>query len=201
MKFVLASSNKGKIPEIQHLLRLYLGDSIEVLSLADVGLDGDEIEETGTSFEENAIIKAEFAARSGYVGIADDSGLVVPSLGGAPGVYSARYAGMHGDDEANNVKLLQEMKGIADRTAAYVCCMACVFPGGFLKPVTEHGFVEGEILFEPRGNGGFGYDPLFWYDGLGKTFAELTSEEKNSISHRKMAIERLCIKLKSLVNI
>lgn len=199
MKFVLASSNNGKIAEIQSLLRDYLGDGVEVLSLSDVGLQGD-IEENGSTFEENAVIKAQYAATSGYIGIADDSGLVVPALGGEPGIHSARYATDH-DDKANNEKLLKELEGIGDRSAAFVCCMACVVPGGFIKPITAHGYVEGEILITPRGEGGFGYDPLFWVDQYGKTFAEMSAEEKNAISHRKMAIEGLAVKLRSIVNI
>lgn len=197
MKILLASRNKGKISEFQKLFRQYLGDDIEVLSLDAVGMS-DDIEENGTTFEENALIKAKAASKTGYISIADDSGLVVPALDGAPGIYSARYSGTHGDDASNNQKLLKELEGISDRRAAFVCCVACVFPDENISPVTAYGVAEGEILCEPRGDGGFGYDPLFWYDDLGKTFAELTEEEKNSISHRSAALRNLSEKLKPI---
>ena len=190
---VLASRNKGKVAELQRLLTAALGDVIELKSLDEVGITED-IEENGNSFLENAVIKACAAAKSGYIGLADDSGLTVPALNGAPGIYSARYAGEHGDDEANNQKLLAEMKGIADRRAAYVCAMAMVFPNG-TAPLYAQGTLDGEILFSPRGEGGFGYDPLFWIDELGKTLAEISMEEKNTFSHRRRAIDGICEKL------
>ena len=190
MKIVFASANKNKIREVQVLMSELLGDDVEVLSLADIGYF-DDIEETGETFEENALIKARVAAGFGYIGIADDSGLAVDALNGAPGVYSARYCGYHGSDEENNAKLLRELEGFSDRSAAYVCAIACAFPDG-REPIVTKGDVRGEILTSPRGNGGFGYDPLFWYDPYGSTFAEITPEQKNAISHRAKAITLMC---------
>jgi len=195
MKMVLASRNRKKIAELQTLLGESFPD-LELLSLDDVGFVG-EIEETGETFEENALIKAQTACRvSGLPGIADDSGLAVDALNGAPGVYSARYAGGHGDDEANNAKLLSELENVPDekRTASFICCMAVVWPNG--KKVTVQGSVSGLILREKRGNGGFGYDPLFYYPPLEKTTAELSAEEKNAVSHRGSAVRELCRVLK-----
>ena len=189
MTVVLASRNKGKVAELQRLLTAELGDVIELKSLDEVGIT-DEIEENGETFAENALIKASVAARSGYPGIGDDSGLVVPALDMAPGIYSARYAGEHGNDAANNALLLKNMEGQRDRRAAFVCALAMVFPDGGV-PIRATGAVEGEILFSPRGEGGFGYDPLFWYDPLGKTLAELSADEKNAISHRGAAVQQL----------
>ncbi len=188
MKAVLASHNKHKIAELQALLSRFVPD-IEILSLADVGLF-DEIVEDGTSFEENAMIKAKFAAQSGLIGIGDDSGLCVEALGGAPGIYSARYAGEDADSEKNNARLLEELGKEPNRTAKFVCTIACVFPNS-AKPLIAVGETYGEILVNPRGEGGFGYDPLFWVDELGKTYAELTPDEKNLISHRAKAVEKL----------
>ena len=193
LKIVLASHNRHKLKEMDVLLRERLHVELEILSLDDVGMTED-IEENGNSFAENAMIKAQAAAASGYIGLADDSGLTVEALDGAPGIYSARYAGGHGDDEANNQKLLREMSGIEHRAAAYVCAMAMVFPDGS-TPLTAEGRLEGEILHAPRGNGGFGYDPLFWIDSLGKTLAEVPMEEKNTISHRRRAIDGICRQL------
>ena len=192
MKAVLASHNKHKIAELQALLRKHIPD-IEILSLSDVGLEG-EIVEDGKTFEENALIKANFAAKSGYIGIGDDSGLCVAALDGAPGIYSARYAGDGANDQKNNEKLLADLTREPYRAAKFVCCIACVFPSG--KPLTVVGETYGEILVCPRGEGGFGYDPLFWVDELGKTYAELTPDEKNLISHRAKATEKLAQLLK-----
>ena len=188
MKIVLASRNKKKIAELRTLLGEYI-EGIEILSLDDVGIYG-EIEEDGDSFAENAMIKAKTAASSGYIGVGDDSGLEVYALGGAPGIYSARYAGEHGDDEANNELLLKNLEDKEDRRGAFVCTVACVFPNGD-EPITVEGRAEGEILKERAGEGGFGYDPLFYFSALGKTFAELTPDEKNAVSHRGKAIEAL----------
>lgn len=193
MKAVLASHNKHKIAELQSLLSKHIPD-IEILSLSDVGLCG-EIVEDGKTFEENALIKASFAARSGYIGIGDDSGLCVFALDGEPGIYSARYAGEDADDEKNNQKLLSALSKEPHREAKFVCCIACVFPNGG-KPLAVTGETYGEILVNPRGEGGFGYDPLFWVDELGKTYAELTPYEKNLISHRAKATEKLAQVLK-----
>ena len=197
MKIVLASRNKKKKIELQTLLSEYI-EGIEILSLDDVGIYG-EIEEDGVTFEENALIKARVAAESGYIGVGDDSGLEVDSLDGAPGVYSARYAGGHGDDEANNACLLKNLEGKTDRSARFVSCIACVFPPRYnIEAFTVRGKVEGEILYERRGEGGFGYDPLFYYAPFDKTLAEVTQEEKNSVSHRANAIKLFAEKLKTL---
>ena len=185
MKFVLASSNQKKIKELRAILSKVMTD-VEVITLAEAGIT-DEIVEDGNTFAENALIKARVAASTGNIGIADDSGLTVDALGGAPGIYSARYAGDHGNDEANNQKLLENLKGIKDRRAAFVCNIACVFPDGS-EPIVVEGKVEGEILEAPRGESGFGYDPLFWSPLLGKTLAEALPEEKNTISHRANAL-------------
>ena len=183
---VLASRNRGKLRELESLLSAELGDIITLRSLDDIGF-GEDIEENGTTFAENALIKANAVARLGYVALADDSGLCVNVLDGAPGVYSARYAGAHGDDAANNALLLKNLQGKDDRTAAFVAVFACAFPDGS-EPIVAEGRVAGEILSAPRGEGGFGYDPLFYYAPLGKTFAELDREEKNGISHRGAAV-------------
>ncbi len=186
-KMVLASRNRGKLKELNRLLGQYLGEGVELLSLDDVGLF-DDVEENGLTFAENALIKARAAVKSGYIALADDSGLCVEALDGAPGVFSARYAGEHGNDAANNALLLENLKDKDDRRAAFVCAFACVFPDGG-EPIVALGRTEGEILEAPRGEGGFGYDPLFYYAPFGKTFAELDGEEKNSISHRGEAIK------------
>ena len=197
MKIVLASRNKKKKAELQTLLSQYI-ENIEILSLDDVGIFG-EIEEDGDTFEENALIKARVAAESGYIGVGDDSGLMVDALGGAPGVYSARYAGDHGNDEANNELLLKNLEDKDDRSARFVCCIACVFPDKYgFEPIVVKGFAEGQILRERQGNGGFGYDPLFYFPQFGKTLAEVTPEEKNSVSHRGNAIKAFAEKLKEL---
>ncbi len=189
LKIVLASRNAHKIREIKEILSAAAGRELEILSLDDIGVTGD-IEENGNSFEENATIKASLPASLGYIGIADDSGLSVDALGGEPGIYSARYAGEPCNDQNNNDKLLRNMDGITDRTARFVSCVAAVRPDG--KSLVCRGECPGTILHTPQGNGGFGYDPLFWYEPLQKTFAELTSEEKNSISHRARALEQFC---------
>ena len=197
MKIVLASRNKKKIGELRAILSEYI-EGIEILSLDDVGIYG-EIEEDGETFEQNALIKARVAATSGYIGVGDDSGLCVDALGGAPGVYSARYAGDHGDDEANNELLLKNLEDKSDRGARFVCCIACVFPEAYAcEPIVVRGYVEGEIISERRGAGGFGYDPLFYVSELDKTLAEVTSEEKNKVSHRANAIKAFAKELSKL---
>ena len=195
MKMVLASRNAHKIKELQTLLSQYIED-IEILSLDDVGIFG-EIEENGETYRENALIKARVAASSGYIGLGDDSGLSVRALGGAPGVYSARYAGGHGDYAANNAFLLKNLEGESDRFAEFVCTLACVFPDE-REPIVVEGRTAGVIIDSERGKEGFGYDPLFYYEPFGKTFAELTAEEKNSISHRGRAIELFSSELKKI---
>jgi XTP/dITP diphosphohydrolase len=190
MKILLASRNKGKIREIKVLLSEYIGE-IEVLSLDDVGYN-EEIEENGTSFEENARIKASVGAKLGYICISDDSGLSVDALGGAPGVYSARYSEPNATDEKNNQKLLFELEGVPfeKRTARYVCAISCIFPDG--REIMVKDSCEGRILTEYRGDGGFGYDPLFYVDKYKKTFAELSLDEKNVESHRGKAMRKFC---------
>ena len=200
MKVVLASRNQKKIKEMREILADLFPD-MEILSLDDVGILGD-IEENGTTFEENALIKARVAASSGYIGVADDSGLAVDALGGAPGVYSARFAAMNHyagghDDEANNQLLLEKLASTPDseRGGGYVCAIACVFPDG--RSFTVRGEVRGRILHAYQGEGGFGYDPLFYYEPFGKTFAQVSAEEKHAVSHRGAALHAFAEKLKT----
>ena len=182
MKVLLASNNGHKIKEIKEIL----GDFFDVVSLREAGVESDP-EETGATFEENARIKAVAGMKaSGMPCIADDSGLEVFALDGLPGVMSARYAGGHGDDSANNEKLLRELENASDRSARYVCVICMAFPNG--HEIVARGECRGTILKEARGEGGFGYDPLFFFPQFGKTFAEITSEEKNEVSHRKAAL-------------
>lgn len=201
MKIVLSTRNKHKIDEIQMLLSQYL-KNIQVLSLDDVGFVGD-IEENGTTFEENAMIKAKAAAKaSGLISIADDSGLTVDALNGAPGIYSARYSGADGADRdnENNKKLLKELQGVVNRSAQFVCSIACAFPDHMnAADFTVTGITYGEILCNERGKGGFGYDPLFWIDELGKTYAEMSTEEKNKYSHRGRAIMMLAGRFQNMI--
>ena len=185
MKIVLASRNRHKIGELEALLSRYI-KNVEILSLDDIGYEGD-IKEDGKSFEENAFIKARVAASSGYIGIGDDSGLSVRALGGAPGIYSARWSGEHGNDASNNEKLLRELDGVGDRYAEFVCTIACVMPNG--EEFCVCGRAAGEILREADGDGGFGYDPLFYSLEAKKSFAALSAEEKNAVSHRGKAVE------------
>lgn len=192
---LLATHNAHKVEEFRAILASLAKDTgkdYRVLSCRDVP-DIPEVEETGTTFAANALLKAEAGAKSGYITIADDSGLSVDALGGAPGIFSARYAGGHGDDEANNKKLLAEMQGKTERGAHYVCAVACVFPDG--RHFTVEGTCEGEILTAPRGSAGFGYDPLFLIPGTGQTFAEMTADEKNARSHRTVALKRFVEKI------
>ena len=198
MELILASRNQKKIKEMETILATHF-PGIHILSLDDVGFEGD-IEENGTTYEENALIKARTAVEAGnhqYPAIADDSGLSVDALDGAPGVYSARYAGGHGDDATNNALLLKNLSHlpVSERTARFVCCIALVYPDG--REMTVRGETEGLIINEARGNGGFGYDPYFYYQPFGKTFSELTAEEKNTISHRGKAIAKLAEILKN----
>lgn len=195
MEIVIASRNKNKIKELQALLSRFV-EGVALLSLDDIGYAGD-IEEDGETFRENALIKARVAASTGKIGVGDDSGLCVNALDGAPGIFSARYAGEHGDDGANNEKLLRELSDKSDRSAAFVCTVACVMPDG--REFCVEGRAEGCILFEAKGENGFGYDPLFYYPPLDKTFAELSSEEKNTISHRAVAIEAFADELKKMI--
>lgn len=195
MELVIASRNKNKIKELQALLSRYV-EGVTLLSLDDIGYEGD-IEEDGETFSENALIKARVAASTGKIGVGDDSGLCVNALGGQPGIYSARFAGGHGDDEANNRKLVFELSDKEDRSAYFVCTIACVMPDG--RSFCVEGRAEGHILHVARGENGFGYDPLFHYPPLDKTFAELSAEEKNTVSHRARAIEAFADALKKII--
>lgn len=183
-QIVFATNNRHKLAEVREIL----GGRFSVLSLSDIGCD-DDIPETGSTFEENALQKARWVKeRYGYDCFADDSGLEVDSLGGAPGVFSARYAGGHGDDSANNARLLNELSGKSDRHARFRCAIAVI-----LDDETRFfsGSVEGEILAELHGEGGFGYDPLFRPDGWQHSFAEATPVEKHAVSHRGNAVRAL----------
>ena len=183
---VVATGNAHKLTEIEAILGKVMPE-VRFVALGQLG-DFEDPEENGTTFLENAIIKAQAAVEeTGLMAIADDSGLVVDALDGEPGVYSARYAGVHGDDAANNTLLLHNLKGVpAPRKARYVAAIALVRPAH--APIICRGTCEGEILNEPRGQGGFGYDPLFLCE-TGETFAEISRECKNAISHRKRGIE------------
>ena len=188
MKTVLASNNKKKLAELFSIMREDLPGN-ELLLLSDIGYYGD-IEENGSTFEENSKIKASVPASLGYIGVADDSGLCVDALGGAPGIYSARYSGM--GDQENIDKLLYELRDVPDeeRTAKFVCVMTAVFPDG--RVVQARGEAPGLILRERRGDSGFGYDPVFFCPQLGLTFAELEPAQKNLISHRAKALAAFC---------
>ncbi len=197
MEMILASRNRKKIIELEAILTATIPD-LHILSLDDIGFDGD-IAENGNTFEENALIKARAAFEAGahrFAAIADDSGLAVDALGGAPGVYSARFAGEHGDDAANNARLVRLLSDVPseDRTARFICVMALIYPDG--HTLTVRGETEGKIIDSPRGVGGFGYDPYFYYEPYRKTFAEMTADEKNAISHRGRAIAALTEKMK-----
>ena len=188
MKLVLASQNRHKLVELQTILGQM---GLEVVLQSDIGIHVD-VEETGTTFAENAMLKAKAVMEaSGMAAIADDSGLVVDALNGEHGVYSARYGGRPTDLD-RTMLLLEKMKDIPEeqRTGRFVSAIACALPDG--REVTAQGVCEGNILFELRGTGGFGYDPVFYVPVLGKTFAEAGAEEKNAISHRGNALREFC---------
>ncbi len=188
MEIILATNNKGKVREMKEIME---GAGIEVYSLKDKGIEI-EVEEDGTTFEENAFKKAnEVAKLSGIITVSDDSGLEVYALDMRPGIYSARYAGENATSRERNMKLLDEMKDVPDgeRGARFVSAVAIVFPDG--KSEIFRGEVEGEILREEKGDGGFGYDPLFFYKPFNKTLAEVSLEEKDKVSHRGKAFEKL----------
>lgn len=185
---IIATKNKGKAKEFE---KLFLPKGLTVKTLLDYP-ELEDVEETGSTFEENAILKAETIARTlGVRVIADDSGLEVDALDGRPGVYSARYAGLEKNDEANIDKVLEELKDVPgnERTARFCCALAMAEPG--IDTLTVFGTCEGRILHERRGTNGFGYDPIFFAVSEGKSMAELSSEEKNRISHRANAIRKL----------
>ena len=187
MEILVATNNQKKLREINDILITLIPD-LKLHTLRDVGFEGEIIEDADT-FEGNAMIKVNALAKLGYITLADDSGLSVDCLDGAPGVYSARYAGEPCDDNKNNEKLLSVLSGIPyeKRGAKFVSVIACRFPNG--ESFTVTGECRGIILDSPKGTDGFGYDPLFYHEGFGKTFAELSGEEKNSISHRRRALE------------
>ena len=195
MKFLLATHNLKKRNELQRILAP-LG--VEVLTDSEAGLALTDVEETGTTFAENAVLKAESGCReSGMPCVADDSGLEVDFLNGAPGVYSARYAGEHGNDQKNIEKLLDALQDVPaeKRTARFVCTACCMFPDG--TQLLARGECPGTIAFAQSGNGGFGYDPVFVPDEAdGRSMASLTDGEKDAISHRRRALEQLAEALK-----
>lgn len=186
MKLIIASNNKHKIYEIKKIL----GDKFEsIVSLSEAGIDHETVED-GKTFMENALKKArEISAISGSPALADDSGICAHALGGEPGVYSARYSGLHGNDLANNELLLKNLQGKSDKGAHYTAAVALVYPDG--REITAEGYMYGRIIDTPRGERGFGYDPIFVADGEERTVAEMSDEEKNAISHRANALKIL----------
>ena len=184
-KFVLATHNAGKLAEMKAILS---GLGVEVISPAEAGADV-EVEETGSTFAENAMLKAKaVCATAGLPAIADDSGLCVDALNGGPGVYSARYGGEDLDDRGRYMLLLSGMRGQTTRAAHFSCAVACAFPNG--DTLTAEGRCDGAIAFAPMGDGGFGYDPVFLVPEKKKTFAQMTAQEKNAISHRGVALQK-----------
>lgn len=186
-RIIFATGNAGKMKEI----RMILADlGAEILSMKEAGISVD-IEENGSTYEENALIKARAvaAAAAGDIVLADDSGLEIDSLGGEPGVYSARYMGEDTPYSIKNANLIERLQGVPDerRTARFVCAIAAVLPGG--QELTARAAIEGRIGYEEKGDGGFGYDPIFYVPELKKTTAELTGEEKNLVSHRGKALQ------------
>lgn len=189
-KFVLATHNPGKLAEMKAILS---GLGVEVVSPAEAGVEVD-VEETGTTFAENAMLKAKaVCAAAGLPAIADDSGLCVNALNGGPGVYSARYGGEGLDDRGRCMLLLNNMRGQPTRAAHFSCAVACAFPNG--DTLTAEGRCDGAIAFAPLGEGGFGYDPVFLIPGKGKTFGQIGPEEKSKISHRGKALAAFAEKL------
>ncbi len=192
MKYVLATHNPGKLKEMGAILAQF---GVEVVSPKDLGITVD-VEETGTTFAENAMLKAKaICAASKLPAIADDSGLCVDALNGGPGVYSARYGGEGLDDRGRYLLLLNNMRGQPTRAAHFACAIACAFPNG--DTLTAEGRCDGTIAFAPMGEGGFGYDPVFFVPELKKTFGQLTAEEKSTISHRGKALKNFVGKLET----
>lgn len=190
MKLIIASNNKHKIKEIKEIL----GDKFDsILSLREAGIDHETVED-GSTFLENARKKArEIKDISGCAALADDSGITAHALGDRPGIYSARFAGVHGDDEANNDLLIASLRDKDDKGAHYTCAMVLAYPDG--KEISAEGYMYGNIIEERRGTRGFGYDPIFVPLGEERTVAEMTDEEKNAISHRAKALEALLARL------
>ena len=192
MRFVLATHNPGKLREMGEILKDF---GIEVVSPRDLGITVD-VEETGTTFAENAMLKAKAICQAaGLPAIADDSGLCVDALNGAPGVYSARYGGEGLDDKGRYLLLLSSLRGAPTRAAHFACAVACAFPNG--DTLTAEGRCDGSIAYAPLGEGGFGYDPVFLLPGTGKTFGQLTQEEKSAVSHRGRALKDFAGKLEA----
>ena len=190
MKLIIASNNAHKLVEMKAILAPFFD---EILSMREAGIEHETVED-GTTFMENAVKKArELAEIAGCCAIADDSGLCVDALGGAPGIYSARFCGVHGDDAANNRLLLEKLEGVENRAAHYVCAIALAWPDG--KLVTAEDYFYGQIGHEEKGEHGFGYDPLFFLPEYGMTSAQISPEEKNRISHRGKALRQLVKKL------
>ncbi len=193
MKLIIASNNAHKIREIKQILS---GKFEEILSLREAGVEHETVED-GSTFMENALKKAsEISEITGQVALADDSGLCVNALGGAPGIFSARYAADSSGkatDQANNELLLKNLEGKTDRSAYFICAVALVYPDG--RRVTAEGYIHGEIIKDARGAHGFGYDPLFLPKGESRTTAELSDDEKNAISHRGNALKNLLTKI------
>lgn len=189
MKLVLASGNRGKLAEMRELLG---GLGVDLVAQGELGID--DVDETGTTFVENALLKARHAARvSGLPALGDDSGLCVDALGGAPGLYSARYAGAHGDAAANIAKLLDALRDVPDeqRGAHFHCTIVLLRSADDPAPLIAEGRWRGRILHEPRGANGFGYDPVFFDAGHGASAAELDAATKNRVSHRGQALDQL----------
>lgn len=192
MKLIIASNNKHKLVEMKAILSPFFD---EIVSMREAGIEHETVED-GSTFMENALKKArEVSELSGCCAIADDSGICVDALDGAPGIFSARFCGHHGDDAANNRLLLEKMQGIEDRRAHYTCAIALTYPDGRL--ITAEDYFYGEIAREERGENGFGYDPLFYLPEYGCTSAEISPDEKNRISHRGKALMALVEKLKA----
>ncbi|GAB2725005.1 RdgB/HAM1 family non-canonical purine NTP pyrophosphatase [Arthrobacter bambusae] len=197
-RLVLATHNKGKLRELRELLRGQVpGLDVDTQVIDAAAAGAPDVAETGVTFAENSLLKARAVAEAtGMVAIADDSGLAVDVLGGAPGIFSARWSGRHGDDAANLQLLLAQLSDVPDahRGAAFVCAAALAVPAAVdcgAREVVEYGQLEGTLLHEPRGAGGFGYDPVLQPQGLDRSCAELSSEEKNAISHRGKAFRAL----------
>ena len=194
MKLIIASNNAHKIREIKQILGAKFE---EILSLREAGIDHETVED-GLTFIENARKKAtEIAEIAGCPALADDSGICVDALGGAPGVFSARFAGEHGDDEGNNDLLLEKLDGVKNRGAHYTCAIVIAYPDG--RTVECEGYLYGTIGYGRIGTGGFGYDPLFFPEGSERTLAQYTEEEKNAISHRANALNSLLSLLEETV--
>ena len=192
MRFVLATHNPGKLREMGEILKDF---GIEVVSPKDLGITVD-VEETGSTFAENAMLKAKAICKAADLpAIADDSGLCVDALNGAPGVYSARYGGEGLDDRGRYMLLLSSLRGAPTRAAHFACAVACAFPNG--DTLTAEGRCDGSIAYAPLGDGGFGYDPVFLLPGTGKTFGQLTQEEKSAVSHRGRALREFSEKLET----